>query len=480
MLGVVLLASLSCSHDELAEANGGNAIGFRTPALTRSAEIQYASDLEDIGFNVSAYLESGDSSPYSYSCYFSDEHFSFMAESFISSTAYYWPSDGSNLKFYAYAPALDGFNASVSANGDATDGKMRITGFKPAEAIANHQDFVVAEAKSNKSEASESTGVSLEFEHALSQIQICAWNQSSHYVIKVAGVRLGNFATAGTYTFGPGDDDNVWSVGDATADYETTYNPIAMSSSEMDLMGNGGNAMVVPQQLTKWNPLSPSSKGAYIGVKLNIKTKANANAEASAQAFPAVKDAYDWVAVPIDTDLQPGVRYKYRLDFTDGAGYVAPNVDDATNVTGTRLGNDIEFDVTVSEWVEQNIVKRNDESIVGIWQATGGKIDYNDDSQEDEEITDEDRLKDKTQLFYHFMIPEEGNRMIILDDNGNVTSISSEFRYDSATQAFEIPTLGTSAILYDFDLTQKTATILLEFVTRKEYYYYTVQALPTE
>lgn len=64
------------------------------------------------------------------------------------------------------------------------------------------------------------------------------------------------------------------------------------------------NAMLIPQQLAAWTPdtdKANANKGAYLAVKVNITTKAGA------RVYPVASvGEYDWAAVAIGTNWEPG------------------------------------------------------------------------------------------------------------------------------------------------------------------------------
>lgn len=498
LMCIVLLAITSCSQDELRETVPMDQIGFRTPSMTKASEL-LADDLEECGFYVSALLESenADESK-SYSPYINNEHFTWSLESYISQTAHYWPSDGSYLQFYAFTPASTEFSVEKP---EYEDGKVMILeGFKPAEEISEQDDFVVAEIRTNKNEASddiERGGIYLEFNHALSQIEINAKNTHSRYQVQVMGVRLGNIPTGASYRFG--DNQNRWAFAQTpeTADYTgTRESAITLPNYPISIMkASGDNAMVIPQQLTAWDPTNPTSTGAYIGVLVNIKVKATENGDFTAQAYPAVKDAFDWVAIPIDTKWEAGKRYSYTLDFSEGAGYVAPDLTDNTNNTpGTRIGNDIEFNVTIDDWTEETIIKRNNAQITGIWKAYRFvEKRYNNDhtvviGETDWDLTNPgnyteetiiENLKNRTQNFYYLKIPETGENIICLNDDGTEKDAQATFSYIEERGVFDIPTLQTDAQLIEVSDTH--ATIFLNYFNEgwhfQQWVYYTIEKL---
>ena len=98
------MALASCAKDSVKEVNNGHAIDFRVATLTRATETTTA-NLST--FYVTAIDAKG-------SNYFTNAAFTKIEEYFSSSPAYYWPGDGSDLDFYAYAPAAETLGATVT------------------------------------------------------------------------------------------------------------------------------------------------------------------------------------------------------------------------------------------------------------------------------------------------------------------------------------------------------------------------------
>lgn len=319
--------------------NTGLAIDFRTAMQTRAAEMTTA-QLQN--FLVTA-IDKNNAS------YFTDVTYTKVGDVFTSSPAYYWPSDGSSLSFFAYSPSASELGAGVSITSDA----KTLTDFSPAAAIADQKDFITASATGSK--ADESTGVALTFAHQLAQIEVKAKNANTGYVYKVQGVRIGKPVSKASFDFGT----SAWSLGADKANYEVTY---AGSEKSLDaaaksiMAADNDNAMLIPQQLTAWEAVGDktnNSAGAYLAVKVQITTAAGA------RVYPVTSVGdYDWVAVPIDTNWEAGQKYVYTLDFSNGAGKVDPekptptDPEDPFNPGDDVLGSAIKFTVSVTEWTE--------------------------------------------------------------------------------------------------------------------------------
>lgn len=289
---VAALAMASCSKDESTGINNGNAIDFRAAMQTRASETTMANITN---FFVTA-LDKNNAN------YFSDAEFTKDGAFFTSTPAYYWPSDGSNLSFFAYSPSAADLDATVTINSTT----KTLADFEPATTIADQKDFITATATGSKTD--EAAGVALTFGHRLSQIEIKAKNTNDGYVYKVQGVRIGQPVSKATFDFGT----TSWQLGSVKTNYEATY-----AGSEKTLTGTAAsimaveddNAMLIPQQLIAWTPdtdKTNTNKGAYLAVKVNITTKDGA------RVYPSVGE-YDWVAVAVNTKWDVGRFDRGRL-----------------------------------------------------------------------------------------------------------------------------------------------------------------------
>lgn len=332
-LAVAALAMTACSQDETTSINQGKGIGFRTSAdkITRGAEINNT-NLNQIW--VTALDAAGDN-------YFDKQLFSKGQEgTFLSSPAYYWPGDGSNLTFHAYAPSEEQIGGTLSFSSEATG----LTGFSPNTDVSQQVDLIYATATGNK-DGNEASGVQLDFDHMLSRITIQAKNDNEGYVYKVKGVRIGQPVSSGDLDFTTAS----WTLGDTKANYEVTYEQErTLETNVQNLMSaEEDDAMLIPQQLTAWDSESDESNtnaGAYLAVKINLTTKDGA------QVYPSTPGEYAWAAVAIGTEWKAGEHYVYTLDFSEGAGKVDP--EDPDKPGEDILGGPIKFTVDVAEWTE--------------------------------------------------------------------------------------------------------------------------------
>lgn len=231
-MAAMLIAS--CSSDDVVSTNTGRAIDFRTSVGTRGAETTTDNITK---FWVTA-IDGNNAN------YFSKQEFTKDGSFFTSSPLYYWPAG--KLDFVAYSPSETDLGATVTINNTI----KTLADFSPAEQIANQKDFVTATASGTRA-ANETNGVELTFAHQLSQIEIKAKNSNTGYVYKVVGVRIGKPVSKGTFTFGA----NTWALtttekSNYAVEYATDEKTLTADAATM--MGEGGNAMLLPQQLKAW------------------------------------------------------------------------------------------------------------------------------------------------------------------------------------------------------------------------------------
>lgn len=346
-LPVLLLGA--CSDDEpvnILQDEPHEAISFRPSmaGVSRATEVTNA-NLPSV--TVTALLNGQN--------YFTNLLFSKDNTGFFNSTKpYYWPGDNSSIDFYAYYPDMDTMGADVTVDNTTKE----ITNFTVAEQIADQVDLITAHATGNQ-KANEASGVPLEFKHRLAQIEIRAKSSNPSYKVTVVGARIGRAQTTGTFnmadsswTMDEWHDTNVW---DAVCD------PVELTPDPVSVMGEAGNAMMIPQTLYVWNPTGDpdnAARMAYLAVRVRIVSDTGVQLypfpgedEHTAQLYHHT-DGYAWTAVPLSTTWEQGKKYIYNLDFTNGGGYVDP--DDPTPGKPV-IGGSIKVVPEVTEWSESDI-----------------------------------------------------------------------------------------------------------------------------
>lgn len=345
LLAMAAMAMASCSKDETTSINQGKGISFRTSAdkITRGTEINN-DNIEDIYVTA---LDKNGANLFANQLFHKEEN-----GVFSSTPLYYWPSDGSDLKFHAYAPEAAAIGGTLSFSLGKNN---MLTGFSPAGEINDQVDFIYATETGNKDD--EADGVRLTFDHMLSQVSINAKNTNTGYIYKVKGVKIAKPISKGNLDFDKvaTDKGNAWSWEADKAVYKVTYETErTLSETAQTLMAADKNhAMLIPQQLVAWDGDSDpknENENAYLAVLVNITTVAGA------QVYPHTAGEYGWAAVGIPTKWEMGQHYVYTLDFSDGAGKVDPETpeptdpDDPFDPGDDILGGAIKFTVKVNDW----------------------------------------------------------------------------------------------------------------------------------
>ena len=244
---------------------------------------------------------------------------------------FFWPVEG-DLHFYAYAPQVPGA-ADAPGTYEITSSSQKLANFSPCATAAEQKDFVYAYAKGNLTDNGTS-GVDVDFKHALTEVSIAAKNDNSAYTVEVTGVKLGNIKSKGTFTFPAvgGATPASWDLaGSGVANYETTWttaNKLGKTVSSLD--ASNVAFMLLPQQLAT---NTKASAGNYIALKVKI----------TMQGGEVLHN--DWTYIGIDTNWEMGKHYTYTLDFTSGAGQTE---------AGKMIisGKDVKMNVQVDAWTE--------------------------------------------------------------------------------------------------------------------------------
>ena len=304
MAAACLLAATSCSQDELAGSSplSGNEIGL---TAIIGGDVKDARAVEtkitNLGkFTVNAF-QAGEEN------YMKNVEYTTSGNGSSWTTAagkFFWPVEG-DLYLYGYAPAEPGVNGTFKLDKDA----QTLTDFVPFENAAAQQDFVYAKSTGNNA-TNGTSGVEMNFQHALTEISVAAKNSNTAYTVKVTGVKLGNVKTKGTFTFpSTANSATSWTLSNATADvgsYETTWSNATVLTSSVSTLDESNVAfMLLPQQLEK---SEKAYEKAYLALKVNI----------TMQGGKVIHDG--WAYIGLNTNWEMGKHYTYTLDFSDGAG----------------------------------------------------------------------------------------------------------------------------------------------------------------
>lgn len=368
---MAVAALASCSNDDVVDVNKGEGISFRTSldkALTRVGNVTNLQNLK--AFNVTAIGNNA--------AYFTDLAVNSNDNGATWQTAftYFWPSY--DLTFFAYAPQTPGGTVSINNT------EHKITGFSPAQQVADQKDLVISYNTGSK--ANNSNGVEMNFKHALSQIEVKAKCSNEKMKVEVLGVKLVNAAAKADFTFptaatnaGYSLTQNQWSnlseKDDATKAYGIKGSTaVTLDATAKSIMFGDNNFMLIPQQLTKWNGTAAKT-GAYLSVLCRISS-VNGAVETLLYPQPTETDnkngKYAFSAVGIETNWEPGKKYTYVIEFfgnNGGGGEIDPNPTlpggDNTNIDQTPINDQqggsnivnapIKFTVKVDDWTNQDV-----------------------------------------------------------------------------------------------------------------------------
>ena len=390
LLGTLAVLTLAaCSKDEVVQQNPNDAISFTATtnkAISRAAD-GYCNNALPGDFQVWANVPVDAST---FKMYFSGDKFNNDGSGNYTNDgeSRYWPY--SAINFFACKNANPDWNATTGSDAYKT---LVVTDFTVKDNVDEQVDFIYAvQNVATKPTTGQTT---INFRHALSQIEFQARNENTKLYVEISGVSVCKVKNRGTFTFPEtstedkvgqhnsgsyGDDVSLkvhgeWSDPTTPADIKTysittrkdddsdgevkkiagNDTPTNVSLTEKDpgtKEYNTNTMYLLPQALTAWTP-SPGTKpenqsGAYFLVKCKIFNVANPAAgyqSSDVRIWPAT-DIYADVAIPFSATWEAGKRYVYTFVFTDkgNGGY---NPDDSKDILVP-----IKLDVTVDDFVD--------------------------------------------------------------------------------------------------------------------------------
>lgn len=335
-----------CSKSETVDQSSNNAISFKTLDVSSRAAEKQLSNLQTSGFDVFAFYGTNDETPY-----MTRTAVSYSNPDWTYSPLKYWPTDGKELVFYAYDKVItwDG----VPAN--------------EATYTAPNAKNAGVDALVTKTAALNTPGVKvpLVFHHALSQVVVSARSGLETVNFEIKKVTLTNVLPDGEVTllgWTPAIPDSAtptgngldWTAEGTAATYElglaAAAGTVAYSSTAYTYVTDAdGPLFLIPQQLTGGAPLTISApwKGDNAGTYLVVEYEATDSADSDVVLHSTT------TAVPVATNLLPGIRYHFRLTLK-GYGINGPT-DPNDNPDGEDNINPIEFTADVTPWVESTI-----------------------------------------------------------------------------------------------------------------------------
>ena len=395
-------ALLACSKEQVIEQNRANdEIGFSVVAENQTkAEDVYASNHKMEAFTVAAtYTKDGSTST---SWYFQNDNIAYQNSAWVNTTATrYWSADGTH-DFYAIV------NGSMTL-GSPTDEPTVTVDFTPAETVAAQKDLLYAVATDQ--EKLDGT-VTLNFRHALSQIQFKAKNTNPKLHVKISGVQVGNTPGVGTFTYpttaGAAGSWVVNTPTDYTVEFTTPVG-VAGNNTSVDLTCTNVNSMLLlPAETTAWAPTTDAEaegpggggdpedggfgdgddkdggpntnipeeggdlpreddeltrsgnvadviEGSYLAVKCQIY-----NVAGTGYASTDVCIYNGWAMIPAAFEWEQGKKYIYTFVFGEGDfGYNGGNGDTPPAPNGEKVLTTMNYTVTVDNFTPVAETEKN-------------------------------------------------------------------------------------------------------------------------
>ena len=303
------------------------------------------------------------------------------------SRSVYWPATLNKVLFFAYTAlkAGDTYTETKVLGTNATDPQPAfgfdgnnpyINNFKPLKATAvesniqadgkNQKDLLVAFTEQEKTKSE--TNVSLNFEHALTQVSIKASQEgklaTDNRIVKVKGAWIVNAAESGNLTTnGTKDDDNMytytksWTASGKTA-YGSVWSDVVQLGDTPSEILREHSLMLIPEDLGAWDlendKTNNTNKGAYIMLLCRVELEHEGTTHSGSnledihvdtqkgkhyhQLFPVNAEKYNaaeygFVCVPLSSKWNKegiGKHYTYNLNICGngtGAGKYPPTVE---------------------------------------------------------------------------------------------------------------------------------------------------------
>lgn len=348
-------ALTACNNDEVLEVNQGRGISFQvaTEAATRAAATTTNSIDE---FMVWGFTQE-------------DPAKTLMKDLSVSKTGSEWTYTGTifwpaaPVNFYSISPEPVSGKVSEGAV-SITSNEQKITGFTVNTDQSQQVDLLYAVNKEETKDEHETTPVSINFRHALSQIVFKAKNTNENLKVIVKGVKIGNIKKAGDFTYPNSTTESGTITTGTQGSWTSVQTPETFSAGVTELTLDGvqdaqnlttqnndiytGALFMIPQALTPWEPettgaLSDENKGVYFLVDCQILSGTNKDI----QVWPSdASQTHAEVAIPASKlAWEQGKKYIYTFTFSEGGGYVPGEEPDPDP---TLIG--IDFNVTVDEF----------------------------------------------------------------------------------------------------------------------------------
>lgn len=270
----------------------------------------------------------------------------------------YWPTDGSFLSFYAYAPLTD--DLTFIPESSTTSGLPEFKYTSPAN-VTDQVDVIYAKAEGLTRDSNGGSPVLMDFYHALSQVIFVAQGGKESVKFNVSRLELFGLVYSGQFSY----ESERWT----TLDTEKTYYAIDLTDgtgagkdviagewTELTSSAENTALMALPQVLVPGaatdvqnaTGLNPQDGNAYLRITFGA-----VDVESGAVLVP---DGYTYI-VPFSMDianneLAAGMRYRIQLTLNGTTNGGSAEEGEAPTDPGYGELNAIEFDVIVNDFID--------------------------------------------------------------------------------------------------------------------------------
>lgn len=359
LAAAAIVTMASCTKTEVVEnAKGQDAISFNA-FFHKTTKANLTTGDNIAAFEVTAMLDN--------KTYFEAVNVSKSGSAWTYSPVQYWPASGS-LDFFAWAPTTSGTGIYKNA--------YNVFTVTPAQDAASQYDFVVARTQGSKAATTGNgakNGVTVNFRHAMSQIAVKVFNGNKNLQYDIYGWKVCGVDVDGTFSLKDDNTDTKDAAKLAYSDWTdnaanftgmffddfSKYNKINTSaneeSSDAAAITGATSMILVPQTgsaaATDYTSSTASAvmNGSYIAIDMEIKNATDGTVVAARQ----------WCCWPVAYSWNPGYKYTYIIDLSQG-GY--KEVNDGNDETDPKEDDDLDLvlddaqivftAVTVDDWTD--------------------------------------------------------------------------------------------------------------------------------
>ncbi|MBR5898404.1 MAG: fimbrillin family protein [Muribaculaceae bacterium] len=368
-VAIAATALASCSSDQLVDLKEGDEIKITAVADNDSrADSIFCNNNLMPEFNLYAAVGK--------KTFIDGEVYAKTGVAYSTTAKRYWPENDA-VDFYAlhnqgtfnWVPAATVPNPVASGS------------FAPATSVAAQKDFVYAVKKEVVKPAD--GVVALNFRHALSQIEFQAKNQNTDLKIEILDVKVGNALSTATYTLPETTDGNIvnhdlnatpesgsypaqvitwssWAAGGSNISYTfgaefdaktltDTEKTLTLGTPETDY---AKSMLLLPQSTTAW--AADATTGTYLAVKVRIWNVSGTDETLIYGDADPLTDGYEgrWAFVPVAFNWEPGKKYVYTFNFTNGGNAGYEDTDNNGEPDNKPVLVPLTVNVTVDDFVE--------------------------------------------------------------------------------------------------------------------------------